>query len=333
MGYSVNYVTKNAAPRNVYFEKLKQDKFKLNYIKNLFRGSGSYIDVPNNYFDCLIADEAHRLNAKSGMFQNLGENQIKEIIHASKVSVFFIDEDQIVTTADIGSIDLIKKFAEEEGSIVYCGDELNLVSQFRCNGSNGYLAFLDDLLGIKEVPNTDFDIDYDIKLFDDPNKMRESLKEKNDINNKSRMLAGYCYNWITKKNPDSDEYDIVLEKNFKAKWNFGNTSTWAIDENSFSEVGCIHTSQGLEFDWCGVIIGKDLRFDGTKIITDYTKRAKTDNSLKGIRSNRNFDLADKIIRNTYRTLLSRGQKGCYIYCEDKELLKYISKKLNKEIIM
>ena len=78
---------------------------------------------------------------------------------------------------------------------------------------------------------------------------------------------------------------------------------------------------------------KDLRFDGTKIITDYTKRAKTDNSLKGIRSNRNFDLADKIIRNTYRTLLSRGQKGCYIYCEDKELLKYISKKLNKEIIM
>ena len=333
MWYSVNYVTKNAAPRNVYFEKLKQDKFKLNYIKNLFRGSGSYIDVPNNYFDCLIADEAHRLNAKSGMFQNLGENQIKEIIHASKVSVFFIDEDQIVTTADIGSIDLIKKFAEEEGSIVYCGDELNLVSQFRCNGSNGYLAFLDDLLGIKEVPNTDFDIDYDIKLFDDPNKMRESLKEKNDINNKSRMLAGYCYNWITKKNPDSDEYDIVLEKNFKAKWNFGNTSTWAIDENSFSEVGCIHTSQGLEFDWCGVIIGKDLRFDGTKIITDYTKRAKTDNSLKGIRSNRNFDLADKIIRNTYRTLLSRGQKGCYIYCEDKELLKYISKKLNKEIIM
>ena len=98
------------------------------------------------------------------MFQNLGENQIKEIIHASKVSVFFIDEDQIVTTADIGSIDLIKKFAKEEGSIVYSGDELNLVSQFRCNGSNGYLAFLDDLLGIKEVPNTDFDIDYDIKI-------------------------------------------------------------------------------------------------------------------------------------------------------------------------
>lgn len=331
-GYSANYVTKNAAPRNVYFEKLKQNKYKLSYIKNLFRGAGSYIDVPNNFFDCLIVDEAHRLNAKSGMFQNLGENQIKEIIHASKVSVFFIDEDQIVTTSDIGSIDLIKQYAKEENSLVFEGDEFNLVSQFRCNGSDGYLAFLDNLLGIRETANTFLDIDYDIKLFNNPNKMRDALKEKNEINNKCRMLAGYCYNWITKNNPDSDEYDIVLENDFKAKWNFGDTTTWAIDEDSFPEVGCIHTSQGLEFDWCGVIIGNDLRFDGDKVITDYKKRAKTDHSLKGINVTKNFALADKIIRNTYRTLLSRGQKGCYIYCEDKELLKYMSKMLNKEII-
>lgn len=331
-GYSVNYVTKNAAPRNVYFEKLKQNKYKLNYIKNLFKGSGSYINVPNNYFDCLIADEAHRLNAKSGMFQNLGENQIKEIIHSSKVSVFFIDENQVVTTSDIGSIDLIKHYANLEGSSVYTGEEINLVSQFRCNGSDGYLAFLDNLLGIRQTANVTFDMDYDIKLFDNPNKMREALKEKNIINNKSRMLAGYCYDWITKNDPNSSDYDIVLEDGFKAKWNFGNTTTWAIDETSFPEVGCIHTSQGLEFDWCGVIIGKDLTFDGGNVVTDYTKRAKTDSSLKGIKTSKNYELADKIIRNTYRTLLSRGQKGCYIYCEDKALLRYMSKMLNIEII-
>ena len=158
-GFSANYVTKNAAPRNVYFEKLKQNKYKLNYIKSLFKGSGSFIDVPNNYFDCLIADEAHRLNAKSGMFKNLGENQIKEIIHASRVSVFLIDENQKVTTSDIGSIDLIKYYAQMEGSAVYFGEELNLVSQFRCNGSDGYLAFLDNLLGIRQTANTTFDMD------------------------------------------------------------------------------------------------------------------------------------------------------------------------------
>jgi len=330
-GYSANYVTKNAAPRNVYFAKLRQNDYKKNYIESLFRGSGQYINVPNNYFDCLIADEAHRLNAKSGMFQNLGENQIKEIIHASKVSVFFIDEKQKVTTSDIGSIDAIKYYAEEEGSLVYSGEELNLVSQFRCNGSDGYLAFLDNMLGIRETANIDFDLDYDVRLFSNPNTMREELRLKNSINNKSRMLAGYCYNWITKNDRFGENYDIVLENNFKAKWNFGTTNTWAIDEDSFEQVGCIHTSQGLEFDYVGVIVGKDLRYENNKVITDYTERAKTDTSLKGIKSNKNYKLADEIIRNTYRTLLSRGQKGCFIYCEDKELLKYMSKLLNKNI--
>ena len=331
-GRSANYVTKNAAPRNVYFTKLRQNDYKKNYIENLFRGSGSYINTPNNMFDCLIADEAHRLNAKSGMFQNLGENQIKEIIHASKVSVFLIDENQRVTTSDIGSTDLIKHYAKEEGSIVYSGEELNLVSQFRCNGSDGYLAFLDNLLEIRETANKTYDLDYDIKLYSNPNKMREDLKEKNKINNKARLLAGYCYNWITKNDRDSDIYDIELDNNFKAKWNFNNTATWAIDEESFDQIGCIHTSQGLEFDYVGVIIGKDLRYENNHVITDYTKRAKTDTSLKGIKSSKNFYLADEIIRNTYRTLLSRGQKGCYIYCEDKALLKHMSDMLNIEII-
>lgn len=329
-GYSANYVTKNAAPRNVYFEKLKQDKYKLNYIKSLFKGSGSFYDVPNNYFDCLIADEAHRLNAKSGMFQNLGENQIKEIIHASRVSVFLIDENQRVTTSDIGSIELINHYAQIEGSLVYSGEELNLVSQFRCNGSDGYLAFLDNLLGIRPTANTIMDLDYDIKVFDNPNQMREELREKNKINNKSRLLAGYCYEWITQRTPFGDEYDIELKDNFKAKWNFGNTTTWAIDEESFDQVGCIHTSQGLEFDYVGVIIGKDLRYEGNRVITDFNQRAKTDKSLKGIKTTKNYKLADEIIRNTYRTLLSRGQKGCYIYCEDKALARYIKGMLGVE---
>ena len=330
-GKMVNYVTKNSAPRYVYFSKLRQNDYKKNFIESLFRGSGSYINCSNNFFDCLIADEAHRLNAKSGMFQNLGENQIKEIIHSSKVSVFLIDEKQKVTTSDIGSIELIKQYAREENSIVYSGEEFNLVSQFRCNGCDGYLAFLDNLLEIRETANYTFDMDYDIRLFNNPNKMREAVREKNNINNKSRMLAGYCYNWVTKTDRFSDLYDIELEDKFKAKWNFGSTNTWAIDEDSFEQVGCIHTSQGLEFDYCGVIIGKDLYCENNKVNTNYLARANTDQSLKGIKTTKNYALADRIIRNTYRTLLSRGQKGCYVYCEDKELLKYMSKLLNKEI--
>ena len=327
---TVNYVTKNAAPRNVYYTKLRQARYKDSYIKHLFRSSGSFVDAPNNAFDCLIVDEAHRLNEKSGMYGNQGENQILEIIKASKVSVFFIDEDQIVTTKDFGSVEEIKRCARFLGSQIHHGDDYKLVSQFRCNGSDGYLAFLDDLLGIRQTANYDgFDLDYRIKVFDSPTAMREALRNLNLINNKSRMIAGYCYEWITRNTTDPNVFDIQLEDGFRAKWNFSSTTTWAIDAESFDQVGCIHTAQGLEFDYVGIIIGKDLLYRNGKIETNYNARATTDASLKGIKSTQNFTLADRIIRNTYKTLLSRGQKGVFIYCEDSQLRDYIKQRLSR----
>ena len=327
-GLNAQYVTKNAAPRNVYFEELKKEKYKLSYIKNLFKSSGSYYDCAPNTFDCLIVDEAHRLNAKSGLFQNLGENQIKEVINSSKVSVFFIDEDQVVTTKDIGSVEEIKKQATICGSKVFYNEETKLVSQFRCNGSDGYLAFIDDILEIRRTANYDgFDDDYELRICDDPCKMREDLRDKNRINNKSRMVAGYCYEWKTKNSNDLSVFDIELENDFRARWNFSTTTTWAIDVDSFDQVGCIHTSQGLEFDYVGVIIGKDLLYEDGHVVTDPSKRAKSDQSLKGLKSNPDPSLGDRIIRNTYKTLLTRGQKGCYIYCEDKALREYLKERI------
>ncbi len=324
---NASYVTKNSAPRNVYFEKLRRGKYKWQYVKNLFKSSGVFVDSSTNEFDCLFVDEAHRLNRKTGFFGK-GENQIKEIINAAKISVFFIDENQRVTTKDIGTIDEIKKHARRFGSKIHHGVDFLLTSQFRCNGSEGYIAFLDDLLGIRRTANYDyFDLDYDIRVYDDPFKMREDLRELNKINNKARMIAGYCYEWVTQRNPDNDLYDIELGDNFKAKWNFRNTNTWAIDETSFDQVGCIHTSQGLEFDYIGVIIGNDLRYENGKVITDYTKRAKSDRSLDGIQKYGRYKEADEIIRNTYKTLLTRGQKGCYIYCEDRALNKYLKERI------
>lgn len=260
------------------------------------------------------------------MFQNLGENQIKEIINASLVSVFFIDENQVVTTKDIGSIDEIKKWAAQLGSKVYHDETTVLSSQFRCNGSDGYIAFINDLMGIKQTANANgFDGDYEIKVFDDPCEMRSALRKKNAINNKARMIAGYCYEWVSKK--DSTAFDIQLPNDFNAQWNFNTTSTWAIDEDSFEQIGCIHTSQGLEFDYVGVIIGKDLKYRDGRVVTDADERAKSDQSLRGLKQKNDPNLADMIIRNTYKTLLTRGQKGCYIYCKDKELQEYFKNRI------
>lgn len=328
-----SYVTKNSAPRNVYATKLSGD-FKKTRINNLFKGSGSFVDSAENDFDVLLVDEAHRLNAKSGMFQNLGENQIKEIIHASKFSVFFIDESQRVTLKDIGTVEEIQKYIRQAGAE---SEIMELESQFRCNGSDGYIAWLDDVLDIRKTANNEeFDLDYDIKICNTPNEVRDIIFEKNKANNKARLSAGYCWDWIKEGKNKSTVYDITIpEYNFAMSWNLGNSQTWAIDSESVNEIGCIHTCQGLEFDYVGVIIGDDLRYENGKIITDVTKRAKTDQSVKGIRKlekenpKEAMKVADEIIKNTYRTLMTRGQKGCYIYCTDKKLSEYLKKRLNQ----
>lgn len=327
------YVTKNAAPRSVYSSKLRGE-YTQTYINHLFQGSGSFINEERNKLDCLIVDEAHRLNEKSGLFQNKGENQIKEIINASKFSIFFIDENQKVTLKDIGSEDLIKKFANELDTGIYIFD---LDSQFRCNGSDGYLAWIDRTLEIKDTANFDIDgFDYDFRIFDDPNELRNLIEEKNKINNKSRIVAGYCWEWPTgNTRKDTNFHEIKIpEKNFEISWNLDSGEDFAIGLSSINEAGCIHTVQGLEFDYVGVIIGSDMRYENGHIITDYTKRAKSDNSLKGINKiakEQGVDvaskIADKIIKNTYRTLMTRGMKGCYVYCVDENLNEYIKKNI------
>ena len=301
------YVSKNSAPRNVYRKKLK-GSIRKSSVDNMFKGSG--------------------------MFHNMGENQIKEMIHAAKCSVFFIDESQRVTLQDIGSVDEIRKWAEKENAQI---TEMELVSQFRCNGSDGYLAWLDHTLEIRDTANFDMaDIDYDIRILDSPVKMQEMIIEKNRTShNRARILAGYCWNWKKEGVNDPSVHDIKID-DFEISWNLKNTTTYAIDEDSVQEAGCIHTSQGLEFDYVGVIIGDDMRYENGRIVTDFTKRARTDQSLRGIKKlykedpDRAEKEADEIIKNTYRTLMTRGMKGCYVYCTNQRLSAYLKKCLGMQ---
>lgn len=194
---------------------------------------------------------------------------------------------------------------------------MDLQSQFRCNGSDGFLAWVDNTLQIRETANFDGFDNYDFEIIDDPNELFKIIKEKNKINTKSRMLAGYCWDWIEDGKNNPDVYDINIG-NYHASWNLGSTATWAIDPNSVDQVGCIHTSQGLKFDYVGVIIGNDIGVtDDGKVYTNWHFRAKTDASIKGLKSMEKVNpenaekIADEIIKNTYRTLLTRGQKGVF----------------------
>ena len=321
------YATKNSAPREAFLSLLTHsDAKKQVNIRQLFRSPFGLSNVPDNTYDCLIVDEAHRLVKKMYGDWN-GENQVKECISASLLSIFLLDEDQAVTVNDIGSIAEISKWCRELNSTLKMPAEAKLVSQFRCNGSDAYIQFIDDILQRTEESVTVSldELNFDFRIFDSAIELREALREKNAINNKSRMVAGYCYDWNVKHG--RGDYDIMLPDGFKAKWNLEKDKIWAINPNSFEEVGCIHTAQGLEFDYVGVLIGKDLKYDSTsgRIITDKQAISKDDKS-SGIRSCKNESIVRKLILNTYKTLLTRGQKGCYVYCEDKSLAEYIKKK-------
>ncbi len=324
-GHSASYVSKNQAPRAVYLSKLK-GTMKKSRVDFLFKGAGCFVDSPRDAFDVLLTDEAHRLTTKN--MYSAGENQIMEIIRSAKTTVFFIDDFQRVTMNDIGSIGEIRRIADQEGAEV---ETMMLDSQFRCDGSDGYLAWLDNLLGIRSTANFDFpdDFDYDFRVFDDPLEMWNVIAEKNRVNDRSRVVAGYCWNWISDGKNDPDVHDIVIPgTGFNMSWNLGSTGTWAVDAGSMDQIGCIHTCQGLEFDYVGVIIGNDLRYVGGEVITDYTKRAKTDKSLNGLKTQYKTEFerqrgASQIIRNTYRVLMTRGMKGCYVYCTDKALAQHI----------
>lgn len=322
----VQYVTKNAAPRAVYQSKLTGTLKKTRF-EALFQGSGRFHDAMPNSFDALIVDEAHRLNERSGMFQNLGENQVKEIIRTAACSIFFIDEDQRVTLKDIGSKQEIRKWAKSAHAECV---EMELGSQFRCNGSDGYLAWIDNMLQIRDTANTDLsDVDYDFRVFDSPAELRDAIFEKNQINNRARLVAGYCWEWISKN--DTRKQDIAFPQfGFAMPWNFAVESyLWSIKPDSVKEIGCIHTCQGLEMDYVGVIIGEDMIFRDGQVLVDPSKRARSDSSIKGYKTmlKKDPDRARSeiraLIKNTYRTLMTRGAKGCYIWCVDQELNEWV----------
>jgi uncharacterized protein len=325
LGLLTKYVSKNAAPRSVYKERLR-GKERMSVIDNLLSGSGAFVDTKPNTFDALIVDEAHRLNRFSGLYGNLGENQIKEVITSAKCTVLFVDDDQMVTLADIGHSAELERWATNLGAQV---THLELASQFRCNGSDGYLAWLDNALGIRETANVDFDADaFDFRVMDSPAELHALITEKNAANNKSRVVAGYCWDWASKRDPDT--FDIVLsEYGYAKQWNLDKDgSLWLIAPDSIDQVGCIHTCQGLELEYVGVIIGPDLVYRDGQLRTAPEQRSRQDRSIRGYKRlleanpEGTKQTLDRLIRNTYRTLLTRGMKGCYVFCVDSATRNY-----------
>ena len=296
-----------------------------------------------NSVDVLLVDEAHRIQKNANNQYTKAENrtdlsQIDTIIRAAKITVFFIDDRQAIRGVEIGSASMIREAAERWNASV---EECELKSQFRCNGSDNYLNWLEQVLYNKQVTSHFDTEDFDLRIMDSPQKMYESLVEQNNVPGQTaRLMAGFCWPWSTNvvngdlvKDVKIGTFAMPWETNDKVdrrslRVSYPRWYEWAYKPEGIKQVGCIYTSQGYEFDYAGVIIGPDLKYDPVedKIITD--KSACKDPVLKRTQKEATMTF-DDYVRNIYRVLMSRGMKGCYLYVCDKELRKYLKELINE----
>lgn len=283
--------------------------------------------VKENELDLVLIDEAHRIGKNSNFqFTKTPDRtdmpQIDQLIRCAKTSVFFIDDKQNVRFQEVGSSDLIRKSADSFGCKVY---ESELLTQYRCMGSNDYLLWLESVLGYSQEKRILRKNEvFEFKIFDSPSVMYQQLCEKErDKGNSSRIVAGFCWKWSSSLDGNGELVKDVVIGDFEMPWEthekigrppkgYVKWYEWAYKTDGIKQVGCIYTAQGFEFDYIGVIIGKDLIYDSKqdKLYADISKTA--DPTL-----NKNKANFETYVKNIYRTLLSRGMKGCYVYFCDK----------------
>ena len=366
----VALVSKNAAPREAYLSVLtkayktaknkdKKSRFKeyLDEASDIFRGSARFVEYDENSFDVIIVDESHRLEERQQYIKKVEGreySQIGDMIKAGRVVVFFYDPRQIVSNADIGSVEEIVKWSNIYK--VVRPEGIHLRTQCRCNGSNDYIDWLDSTLGYEDDMGLFITkrSEYDLRVYDSPYEMYQEIKRLNDMGDTSRLLSGYCWKWENKADArnNANKHDIEIPDDkaphgkFGISWNLEKADSYAKRADSIKESGSIHTVQGVEFQYVGVIIGPDMIYEGDEIVTRPLERASTDNTLNGLigdikeaYKNRKKDpgykkskaekKADEIIRNTYRILMTRGKLGCFIYCTDPALREYMHKKVRE----
>ena len=332
---NIRYATKSKP----LLEGVKYNLPRGSRAKLLFSSLSQFI--PANFqedeLDMLIVDEAHRIGTSPNNQYTTAEKrtdltQIDSIVRCAKVCVFFIDDKQAIRSQDVGSSEMIRESAKKYGADIR---EVELWSQFRCNGSDNYINWLEQIL-YNQQGLAKFDpAEFDFRVFNSPGELYEEILKKNARKETARLTAGFCWPWSNDPDENGNLKKDVKIGSFAMPWETKDTINpipkgyvkwyeWAYKPEGIKQVGCIYTAQGFEFDYVGVIIGPDLYYDKESRRIETNKSATRDPMLR-----RGSDSYDEYVRNIYRVLMSRGMKGCYVYCCDPDLQNYLTEQLNK----
>lgn len=296
----------------------------------------SYSQAAFNDIDVMVCDEAHRIRETSNSRftptpRRSRSPQLHELISASKTSVFFIDDDQVVRPGEIGSVNYIRENAEQLDCKVF---EYELETQFRCAGSEGFINWVNNTLEIRRTANVLWNVNepFEFRILDSPYSLETAIKEKVEQNFTARLTAGFCWKWSDPKTDGTLVEDVVIggyARPWNAKSQAGHLapgipaeSVWAYDPHGIDQIGCIYTAQGFEFDYVGVIFGNDLVYDPENARWSGDPKCSADSVVR--RSGEEFL---RNVKNTYRVLLTRGMKGCYVHFMNKATENFFRSRL------
>ncbi|SCE46713.1 hypothetical protein GA0115242_139517 [Streptomyces sp. SolWspMP-5a-2] len=295
-------------------------------VQDLFKYFNSFMATEKNSLDVLICDEAHRIretsaNRFTSAAHRTGRPQIEELMDVARVPVFLLDEHQVVRPGEMGTVADIRAAAALRGLACHV---VPLDSQFRCGGSEAYLRWVVRLLGLEGDGPVVWDPDDRMRLLvaESPADLESFLDSRRAQGYSARMSAGYCWPWSPEPKPGSPlPLDVVIG-DWARPWNLRGdravsgappSALWATDPAGFGQIGCVYTAQGFEYDWSGVIIGPDLLWRGDQWIIN--RAASRDPVFK-----RSVSEAEvrRLIRNTYKVLLTRGMVGTVVHSTDPE---------------
>lgn len=307
--------------------------------RELFRYFNNFTNAEPGGIDLLVADEAHRIRETSNTrFTKKADRsdraQIDELISAAKVSVFFIDDRQVVRSGEAGSVDLIVGAAEALGAEV---SEHHLEAQFRCNGSDAFIQWVDNTLELERTSHVLWQADdpFELAIAESPGDLTAGIIRRAEAGESARLVAGYCWPW-SDPNPDGTLVDDVVIGNWSMPWNARPDSRrlaegiprshfWATDPGGLAQVGCVYTAQGFEFDHVGVIWGRDLVWrarDGWVFQPEFNKDTTARRGLA-----KHPERFARLVAQTYRVLLTRGMRSCTVYFEDPETENFIRSRI------
>jgi DUF2075 family protein/DNA replication protein DnaC len=278
----------------------------------------SPFDVTKEKYDILIVDEAHRLNRRvnisnMGQFDKMNRSldlDIKEgdqldwIRQAAKHIVLCYDPNQSVRPSDI-----LPHKIDKLNALKY-----SIKSQMRVLGGQDYIEYVHNILHRQQEEVKSFD-KYDFYLFEDIVEMEQQVKIKQSKYGLCRMVAGYAWPWKSKK--DMNLYDIEIQGRWY-RWNSTNQD-WVNSDKALEEIGCIHTIQGYDLNYVGVIIGDEIAYRNGQIEICVEKYF----DKYGKQTVASVEILKAYILNIYKTLLTRGIRGTYVYICDDALREYL----------